>query len=504
MLKRKMSRRLEEWKAAPERTAFIMLGAHRTGKTSTIRNFARNGYAALIELNFMENPDGAALLAGASSVDELDSRLAQVTGRSIEPGTLVFFDEAQQLGQEAILLAKLLLEDERIDVVLSSSLLGTPLEGGGLFSDDAIRFDRMYPLDFEEFCWAIGVPDSEIAEVYRCYAAGQPLDEALHERLMLAFRQYIVVGGMPESVQLFLDSDRNIEAARQRNSEIMDEQRYDTYARMPARKTRSRSIFDDISAQISKLAKRLSERLEAREAGGDTGSTAERARDERAEGQPAVAGDEQPAVAGDAGGGEQPAVTDAATGKQARSGYSWMVETGFTLTASLALEPRHPLRSNEPSRKKTKLYSCDSGLLISRYSPSVARQAIADEGDASSLLVYAYENVMAQQLASAGFPLFYYNGRKGKIDFLIEDGSGSVVPLEVMAGDDYKEHLALDDLLDNESDGIDRAYVLSEHNVSAGERGGKPIYYLPLYMSMCFEDEREDGASDLHLEEVEG
>lgn len=97
-----------------------------------------------------------------------------------------------------------------------------------------------------------------------------------------------------------------------------------------------------------------------------------------------------------------------------------------------------------------------------------------------------YENVVAQELKSAGYDLCYYNNnRKGEIDFLIETGSGSVVPIEVKSGKDYKLHTALNNLLGTQEYGIDQAFVLSEHNVSRGERQGKPVYYLPLYMTLC-------------------
>lgn len=516
MLKRKMSRTLQDWKDTGERTVFIMLGAHHTGKTCTIRAFAHSQYSALVEVNFAEREEVASYLAEAGSADELVSRLGKVAGHDIEPGTLVFFDEAQQLGQKAVALSKLLLQDGRIDLVLSSSLLGTPLEGKDSFPEGTARFARMYPLDFEEFCWAIGVPDSEISEISRCYAEKKPLDESLHERLILAFRQYIVVGGMPESVQRFIDSDRNIEAARQSNSQIMELYRYDTFSQMPSSKPKSRSIFEDISDALAKLSKRLEARRAQRESDGGEGQESEAGTqadskvgadgsghvDDNGKDNGSVSGIRGWRIGSNADDGDK---RDANAGKDGRpkESYSWLVDTGFSLTAYAAAEPRHPLQLDDSTQKRYKLYSCDCGLLISRYSPSVARQAMRDEGDANSVLVFAYENVIAQQLAAEGFPLFFYNGRKGKIDFLVEDRDGSVIPIEVMAGDDYKEHLALDDLLDNESDGIDRAYVLSEHNVSTGERGGKPIYYLPLYMSMCLDSERDDDLSDLHLEELE-
>ena len=111
-----------------------------------------------------------------------------------------------------------------------------------------------------------------------------------------------------------------------------------------------------------------------------------------------------------------------------------------------------------------------------------------------------YENVVAQELVNAGFPLMYYNNnRKGEVDFLIEAADGKVLPIEVKSGKDYKRHAALGNLLRTTNYGIERAYVFSEHNLSVGEVEGKPVYYLPLYMTLGLGEEQELPGVDWHL-----
>lgn len=123
------------------------------------------------------------------------------------------------------------------------------------------------------------------------------------------------------------------------------------------------------------------------------------------------------------------------------------------------------------------------------------------EGDANFGAVY--ENVVAQELATAGFPLYYYdNNRKGEVDFLIETDRGDVVPVEVKSGKDYKIHLALNNLLKTEDYGIERAIVLSEHNVTVETRADKPVYYLPLYMTLCFASEKHIDLGEFKLEKI--
>ena len=112
-----------------------------------------------------------------------------------------------------------------------------------------------------------------------------------------------------------------------------------------------------------------------------------------------------------------------------------------------------------------------------------------------------YENIVAQQLVTAGFPLRYFqNNRKGEVDFVIEDSEGRVVPIEVKSGKDYKLHVALNNLLATPDYGVPWAFVLSEANVSIEERDGKPVYYLPLYMS--FSSLRDDGWGKVPMEEI--
>ena len=204
MLKRKMYRKLEEWNASSQRKVLLLLGARQTGKTFIVREFARNSYDAFIEVNFLDDEENGRFLAGATSAEELISRLSLIVGHAIQPGTLVFFDEVQHLGHDIVTLSKFLLDDGRFDLVLSGSLLGTVLDGATSFPVGYARILRMFPLDFEEFCWAMRVPDAIIEEVRVAYREKRPLDEPLHDRLVRIHRQYIVVGGMPEAVQGFL------------------------------------------------------------------------------------------------------------------------------------------------------------------------------------------------------------------------------------------------------------------------------------------------------------
>lgn len=454
MLKRKMYRKLEEWKASDQRKVLLLLGARQTGKTFIVREFARNSYDAFIEVNFLDDEENGRFLAGATSAEELISRLSLIVGHAIQPGTLVFFDEVQHLGHDIVTLSKFLLDDGRFDLILSGSLLGTVLDGVTSFPVGYARILRMYPLDFEEFCWAMGVPDVIIEEVRVAYREKRPLDEPLHDRLVRIHRQYIVVGGMPEAVQGFLDNGRDLGEPRQVGTDIVEQYRYDIIKYAPGRKMQICTIFDSVPGQLAKVNKRFVFNL----------------------------------------------IKKSATFDSLEDDFSWLVKSGVTLPAYLVTEPKAPLLRTKV-QEKFKLYTSDCGLLLSQYSLASSRSVLEGVGDANFGAVY--ENIVAQQLASAGFPLFYYNNnRKGEVDFLIESAEGKVLPIEVKSGKDYKRHMALNNLLDAKGFDVSCAYVLSEFNVSVGERAGRPVYYLPLYMTFCLEEERGNNLEGFVLEEI--
>ncbi|MFW4356778.1 ATP-binding protein [Gordonibacter sp. KGMB07426] len=454
MLKRKMYDKLLAWKSAPKKKVLILLGARQTGKTFIVREFARDNYPNFLEVNFLEDEDDAAFLAGADSADELVSRLSLIAGRALEPGTLVFLDEVQRAASNIVTLSKFLLDNGRFDLILSGSLLGAALEGVTSFPVGYARTERMYPLDFEEFCWATGVPVSIIDKVKTCYRDKKPLEHTLHERLTKLYRQYIAVGGMPEAVQRFLDGNRDLGAAREVATDIAEQYRFDITKYATGRKLQIRTIFDNIPSQLSKENKRFMMK----------------------------------------------SVKQGATYERLDDDFAWLVSAGVALPTVIASEPKYPLaRTKVP--EKFKLYSSDCGLLLAQYPQVAAIEVVSGEGDANFGAVY--ENVVAQEIKAAGFPLYYYhNSRKGEMDFLLETGEGTVIPLEVKSGKDYKHHVALNNLLETEEYGIECAYVLSEHNVSTEVREGKPVYYLPLYMTLCLSLERGNDLEGVKLEEV--
>ncbi|MBQ9004186.1 MAG: DUF4143 domain-containing protein, partial [Eggerthellaceae bacterium] len=173
--------------------------------------------------------------------------------------------------------------------------------------------------------------------------------------------------------------------------------------------------------------------------------------------------------------------------------FAWLTRAKAALKATCVTDPR-PMLERTEEKNRFKLYQSDVGMLMSRYRQTVALAALS--GARSVNFGAIYENAVAQELAAAGAPLhYYYHSRKGEVDFLVETDDG-VVPIEVKSGKDYKRHVALNNLLSSGEYEIERAYVLSEANVSMEKRAGGVVHYLPLYFAPLVAAEAA-GASSL-------
>lgn len=444
MLKRKMEQELLAWKTNNDRRsseelrkAFILDGARQTGKTYIVRHFATAQYHDTVEVNFFRNEEAASLLMQCASTDEIISALSLLVGHQVEPGkTLVFFDEVQEAPQ-LITQAKFLVEDGRFNVVMSGSLMGVELKNIKSFPVGYVQTATMYPLDFEEFCWSQGVNNTIIQKMREAFSAECPLDGALHQRLIKLYRLYLVTGGMPEAIQKYIDTRYDLGAVRDMQASIVEQYRFDISKYAKGRELQVRAIFDSLPSELAKENKRF----------------------------------------------QMKAIKNKATYERYANDFAWLVSAGVALKCNSVTEPHYPLMRTEEQRK-FKLYSSDTGLLLAQYPAGVAARALAGARDINFGAIY--ENAVAQELvANSGYLRYFQNNRKGEVDFLIEDNEGTVIPIEIKSGKDYKLHTALNNLLRTSEYKIPRAYVLSENNVAHGERMGKPVIYLPLYLAFC-------------------
>lgn len=434
MLKRKAYDDLLDWKRSADHGALLVTGARQIGKTYLVDEFARVEYDLRIKIDFIEDGDARARYSSVESADQLIDLLSLELGREPVPGkTLVFFDEVQQ-APEIVTLSKYLIRDGRFDVVMSGSMLGTELKGVKSLPVGYLRIEDMFPLTFEEFCWAQGVPDSVSSQVKECFEKRRPVDEGIHDLLIKLFRRYLIVGGMPAAVQRSVSGSRDLGAVREVQSDLVRLYREDISKYAGRRSLQVKAIFDEISSQLSKENKRF--QINAL----------------------------------------------ASKGKYDRfaNDFAWLVSAGAALKVDNVTDPK-PMLARTAERNRFKLYSFDMGMLVARYPAEVAMAALL--GEKSVNFGAVYENYVAQELAAAGVGLYYYHhSKRGEVDFLMEKAEGGVLPIEVKSGKDYKLHTALNNLLGTEEFRIPEAVVLSEANVSVQKKMGKRIVNLPLYM----------------------
>ena len=437
MLKRKVWNDLEDWKKRGANKALLIAGARQIGKTTIVREFAKRNYQCFAELNFLEDPKAASIFEGSLNADEIVANLTAYLRVPLEPGnTLVLLDEIQEC-PAARTAIKFLVEDGRFDYVETGSLLGVKTRQVASYPVGFEEQLRMYPLDFEEFCMANGVQDSTLDMLEKHYEARTPVPKPVHNAMMNLFQTYLVVGGMPDVVQRYVDT-HDIGQVVSLQTDLLTLYRLDIakYAETKDR-TKIRNIFDAIPSQLDDKNRRF--------------------------------------VLAD--------LSKNARQNRYASSFLWLSDAGVALPCYNVSEPVPPLENNS-KRSLFKLFLNDVGLLCAASVGNIQYDLL--QGNLDVNMGAIMEDVVAQELRAHGFDLHYYNStRLGEVDFVVQNGK-KVLPIEVKSGNDWRLHKALDNMLAVEDWHLRDAYVLCKGNV---ETDG-PITYLPLYMTMFLKPER--------------
>ena len=208
-MKRKIEKRLLEWKDNHSQTCLLVKGARQVGKTYSLDRFARENYKYYTYLNFDENPAYRAIFDGDLDVETLIKQISlRVSDAELEPGeTILFLDEIQNCPRARTAL-KFLAIDGRFDVVASGSMLGIHYKEVPSYPVGYVDHLDMYSMDFEEFLWANGIKESSVEDIQTYYEKREELPKAMHDKMMELFREYIVIGGMPRVVKEFAQTDR--------------------------------------------------------------------------------------------------------------------------------------------------------------------------------------------------------------------------------------------------------------------------------------------------------
>ena len=431
MLERKALQQMEEWRRTKTHEALLVTGARQVGKTYLIRSFAARHWKHVAEINFYDDAEARAAVETAGNSAELFLRLSAFVDVPIVGGqTVVFLDEVQEC-REVVTAVKFLMERGDCDYILSGSLLGTELKGIRSAPVGYLNTVRMYPLDFEEFCWAHGVAAPVLDNVREAFAERKAVDPFIHRKLLSIFHRYLVCGGMPAAVDAFASSD-DVALARTAQEAVVDQYRWDISKYAGARGRVVRRIFDLMPSEISRQDKRFT----VRDVEGDSHFD------------------------------------------RYDNDFMWLSDAGVALPVYNVREPRYPLATCMEA-PKFKLFSSDVGILSWQCGMDVVRGVLADRPDVNFGALY--ENAVAQELKAHGHGLYYFKKRNvGELDFVVQTPDGRVVPVEVKSGKGYKRHSALSHALATQNYGIEEGIVLCEGNVET--RG--QVSYLPVYMSM--------------------
>lgn len=429
MLKRKIQEKLDNWYRSGHYKAPLLYGARQVGKTTAVREFASRHYRHFVEVNFVKHPIAMQAFDGELSTKAIVTNLSAMGfGPFVEGETLLFLDEIQEC-PNARTAIKFLVEENVYDYIESGSLLGINYKPVSSYPVGYEEEYDVYPMDFEEFLWAKGISQEVYDVVRNAYRKRQPVPEFIHQQLSRYYREYLVVGGMPEAVQKFVTVDDFNEVVKVQKS-IVSTYRSDITHYAGKQASLVKRVFDAMPSELGKQDKRF--------------------------------------VLAD--------IEKGASLRKYEDPTQWLIDAGVAYYSFNTSAFEFPFESTE-NRRLFKLYMVDTGLLCSQLLRNMQFQVM--NGDIAINEGALTENFVACTLASQGISLHYYDKKsKLELDFIIPDGEGISI-IEVKSGDDYKRHASLNHAMADNALCINRSIVLSRFNVEE-ERG---ILYLPLYMA---------------------
>lgn len=447
MLYRKFSQHIEEFLRQEPQKILLVDGARQIGKSYIIRYVGKKIFPNYVEINLKEYQEGAGIFASVHSTQDFYLQLGAIAGNKLgkKEDTLVFLDEIQSYPHLMTLL-KFLNQEQRYTYIASGLQLGVALSQTPSVPLGSISVEQMYPLDFEEFLLATGCAQETIDGVRMAFEKRESLNESLHNYMLQQFKIYLLVGGLPEAVNKFIET-RNMTLVRRIQRDIINLYRIDASQYEQAKKLVIRRIYDLIPSNMENKKKRI---------------VVSRIDDKKGHVQFSDYENE----------------------------FEYLTNSGIALGVQAISNPRFPLLESE-SKSLIKLYMNDVGLLTNLLYADNINAVLRDERSVN--LGSVYESVVAQELQAHGFDLRYYdNKQRGEVDFLIDDYSRlSVLPLEVKSGKDYTVHSALTHFVSTADYHIAEGIVLS--NAREVQRKGN-ISYLPIYDVMFFGKSDDDAA----------
>ena len=431
-LRRKIDKFLDGWFVSKNKKPLIIKGARQIGKTKTIEEFAKRNDLSLVEINFVLNPEYLNIFDDGYKVDKILENISLINP-SIEfiPGkTLIFFDEIQKCINAATSLKSFKL-DGRFDVICSGSLMGLSYKEIESVSTGHKIDYSMYSMDFEEFLWALGYKEEQIEAAYKCMKELTPLSDTQFNVLLERFRQYMVLGGMPEIVKLFVDQMNYSGTLALQKQIILDYEEDITKYAEGLDKTKILNVFRKIPVFLSKENKKF-----------QISKVARGARNR-----------------------EYVGVTD------------WLIDAGIVNVSYCLNDLALPLKGNyDPDNYR--IYFMDTGLLVG----SLDEESSKDLRENKNFNTYKggiYENIVADMLRKSGFDLYFYKSEDStqEVEFFVRDAN-NLIPIDVKASDGKLKSVKY--LIQNDKfNDIKFGIKLAEKNIGFANN----IYTFPYFLT---------------------
>ena len=431
-LKRKIDDFLIEWKNNKDRLPLIVKGARQIGKTDSIENFARNNYKYFIEINFALQPEFKSIFDNGFNVDTIISNISLINNDFVfVPGeTLIFFDEMQDCINCATSL-KAFNIDRRYDVICSGSMMGINYKEIESNSVGNKQDYTMYSMDFEEFLWAKGYKENQIEDLYRCMKECKPLTTTQFDVMMLNFKDYMILGGMPAIVAKYIEN-KNFSGILTMQEQILKDYEEDIakYAE-GFDKARILNAYRKVATFLGNVNKKF----------------------------------------------QVSKVSNGARNREYRGVSDWLSDAGIINISYCMEECALPLKGNY-NPENYRLYFADTGLLIASLDEE-AQDDLRKNQNFNTYKGAIYENVVGDMLVKAGYNLYFYKNDKGTVemDFFIRD-KNSLIPVEVKANDNST--VSLNNLIDS-NNYKDIKYGIKLCNKNIGFNG--KFYTFPYFMT---------------------
>lgn len=428
---RKITSFLEEWKESKYRKPLILQGARQVGKTYSILEFGRTHYENVAYFNFETNPSLNETFEENISPDYLIPILSHIAGQTIiREKTLIVFDEVQ-LCERALTSLKYFCEDApEYHIIVAGSLLGVAVNRASYsFPVGKVDIKTMYPMDMEEFMIALH-EDDLVERIKDCFKTNQPMPSALHNAAMQLYRQYLVVGGMPECVVQYAETKDYILVRHMQDtiltSYLNDMSKYNNLNGIK----KTRLAYDNITVQLSKKNTRFQYKL----------------------------------------------LKKGARASEFENAIEWLCLSGITSQVYKVEQIKKPLE-NYRDIDAFKIYVSDLGLLCAKKD-LVANDILYMVEDINDFKGGMTENYVNVQLTINGYNNYYWESARGaEIDFIIQR-DGQIIPIEVKSADNTRAKS-----LKVYMDTYKPAYAIKLSSKNFGFEDGKKT--VPLYAAFC-------------------